>query len=744
MPERKDKKEKEVLRKLFTKSRRTQFFHSAKPILIIFMITATLCGLFFLAIRKRTMFSEYSQIGGDSSFETIASPTQIFEQSFTSPYDILEGIQIQIGTFKRINNSEWIVILLDASTGKELYRWQQIAKSFEDNKYHYFRLPYPYSVKEDQEFLVLIHSFNVDASNSLAFYTSDVTSDGEYAVEGLHVNGSKTDKTLALRIIGGERSTKYWSSITVFFGIILFSFFFRIYHLRKNNIHVLRDTIIQSFIILFISSILFLPYIKMWHFNDEYDIFHAGIAMLNGKILYAEYVCQHPPATMFVAGFYALLGARSVETFRLMFYITIACIFGILYFRHRNNFKPVRLLLFFFFSITIVFPLYNKWMLGDVLASIGNLIILLEFFQFVKDKRITITRSIFISIGVYISFGSTFLSAFSIAWIVLMFTIYEINYWTKETLTVKLFINRYLMLVLIVSFPFLITFAYFGLNHALKEFVKQVYLFNREVYPYYNSGLGSSITSVIFSCISHFSALFADLVLSVTNGDIQLIDVFYLVTSGGFILTLVQMVINKQYLLAGSMLGYVIFSMTRGYEGFHAVGFAITIAAVSILKFDAKILQSKRSIPILYFTLACILIILGNSYYASIPDLFKDRQPINSNFYNLILQVLEENDGGYYIEYFTHDTLYLEHKIGPPVNRTPFMFPWYMSWYSSWALEDLDKASVVVYNPHTTVWGYKYSDFNRQFAWKLNSEFYRPDETGGYLWIRDSKNQYKE
>lgn len=706
-------------------------------ILFIIILTIAFSSIFFIFFRNNIMYSEYVKIGGSDSIVELSSQTQIFKQSFTVPYEMLEGIKIKIRTFNRKNDSEWLFKLVDDTTGKEIYNWTELGKGFVNNDFHYFSLPTPFKTQQGQSFTIYISSTNVDDLSSLAFFTANETGYDELAYGGLFINDVELDKTLAMRIVGGDRSVRYWLTITIILGLTLGLTLFRINYLHNKNLPILRDVIIQSVFVAIFSLLLLLPFLSTKYFIDENDIFHSGFAIANGKILYKEYVSQHPPVTMFLSGLFAILGAGSLTTFRLFFYVSLAITFGVLFYRHKENIGSFRLSLFFLFAITVVFPLFNTWMMGDVVAAIGNLMILLEFIQYVQDKKITILRSIFISIGVFISFGSTFLSVFSIAWIVLMFVGYELEYWLGRKRIAKEIFSRYYVFILIVAVPFLMTMGYFQLNLALKELIRQVYFFNRQVYSYYIGGFGSSVSKSIINSINNFLSFFTKPVLAFIDGSFSQFNAFSIFVGGLFLIALIQTMMKKRYLFAVSLLGYIVFLVVRGTEGIHGVAFALSIAAIGLLLPVIPQFKVRWPKTVIQLVIAMGLIFLLRDYYYRLQSIGNDRPTIDSGFYNVILSELD-GDGDYYIDFYSLDELYLEFKVGAPVNRTPYMLAWYMDWYLPWSLEDLDQVSVVIFNPNISVWGHEYSDYNQQFITKLTTEFFHPLEHVDYLWLRNS------
>ena len=80
---------------------------------------------------------------------------------------------------------------------------------------------------------------------------------------------------------------------------------------------------------------------------DENDNIIGGILQTgNHTVLYRDYISQHMPAVYWLCALYALLGARSVGQFRLLFILTVSIIWGLVYLRHRKR-RFVRAIVFF-------------------------------------------------------------------------------------------------------------------------------------------------------------------------------------------------------------------------------------------------------------------------------------------------------------------------------------------------------------------------------------------------------------
>jgi hypothetical protein len=703
-------------------------------LLIVISILIFGMGLFGLS-QYYAAYSEFSQIGGDSSHIRLNTPNQQLIQNFSNPYTIIHGIQLKVGTYKHHNNATWNIRLEEQATGKEIYSWQVLGVTFKDNQFNYLKTSYPIRVSPNQTYTVYISSDNVTSHNPLAFYTSDKPADGAQAVGNLVVDGVETDRTLAFRIVGGTPVKRFMLTVISFLTLLLIWVGLRIYKLGFQL--ALKDKYIQAFCIGLISFLMMLIYINGAMFLDEIDNLHAGIRMANGYILYKDYVTQHPPATMFIIALYAVMGAVSVQMFRILFYITVASIFAFLYSRHKDFFGGKRIAILFFFWITVLCHLYNRgsWrLLEDSFTALGVVLILFEFLRYFEDRQITPSRSAIIAIGLYISVGSYFLMVYPLVWMILTFIVIEGIEWRKsQSITLNLLIRRYGLLVVLSAIPVILTFAYFWLNNGFSQFIEQTYFFNREVYVYYRY-IGDSLLSPLILGISNFIEFLYSPIAHVANADLTPENVFLVSASMLFLFVITQLIYDKKWMLAISLVGIIILTLVRGYRADHAAPFAFAISAIIFLMLDIHL---KPTLKRIVTVIALIMMLyMGKDFYSSLSRLSNSRPTITAFDYQLVQianQVGTDQPAKIFIESFNQDTLYPQYKLGLPVNRVPYMLPWYMAWYMPWSLEDLDKASVAVYRPNQQVWGYDYSDFNREFLRKLETDFERVE---GDIWVR--------
>lgn len=728
---------------------------SKYPILIIASATLLLSGFIWHYFTGIADFLEYSQIGETVIIEDNEDyPTIIMSeagtsltQNFINPYPIFNGIQMQVVQVgEKHNISNWIFSILDVETGRVLQKWNKTAYTFKNNEYYFFQFNKPIRGRAGSTYRLNIYSGDTDIENALAFYVTDENNSEHYVnTEGNTFpisagsaslgNNTLNNNALSMKVIGGKSNNLFWLMITILILILFFVVTFRIYKQKLNRKKVLIDIYLQGILVGAVSFILLLLFIKTSsNFIDENDIFHSGIAQYAGKTLYLDYVCQHPPVTMFLSGVFRLMQAETPDQFHILWYLFISVIFTFLYIRHKSYFGGKRILFLLFFLIIAVFELYGKWFLGDGVAALGLLLIIFEAIRYCEDKKINIIRSIIISIGVYMSFGSIFHMIYPIAALgilVLINDIIDVVMMNKNNL---LFLfKRYGTLLIAVFVPFILTIMYFSFNGAIDEMIKQIYRFNREVYPNYTT-IPESPIKPIFDTISEFIKFYFDTINSVLKNEFTIQALFNIFVGVGFIITIVQKINKRAYFLATLLLVFTILCGARGTTGFHGIPFGVIMAAVSFLcisDFYHKGREAIRSKHAANAFIFIIMILVGSNYLINIPRIFDKRTPVAENLHYFVHT--SEGKQYYADKWGEGDSIYLEYKLGQSVNRAPYMLAWYMDWYMSWCIEDLAKADTVMYKKDSSVWGREYINYNRSFHNKLLESY---TEINPNIWMK--------
>jgi len=247
---------------------------------------------------------------------------------------------------------------------------------------------------------------------------------------------------------------------------------------------------------------VFCMYFALTHtpyFTDEQDIYYGGYAILKGQGLYTAYISQHMPFSYYFAVIPALLGARSVFQFRLVFYVMLSGLWTAAYVRHRRSLRQTMLILtpLAFLAMLRLYSMGTA-LLSDHWQGIGYILIFWELIRYREEGRISAAGSVMISIGIMLSLGTAFISAYTVLIFFLGAAAVTIVHLCKADREGRRGLIRDLCrLVLICAAPFLILAGIYLLKGKLGDAIEGAYTMNREVYSQYISGYGSDATGII-------------------------------------------------------------------------------------------------------------------------------------------------------------------------------------------------------------------------------------------------------
>lgn len=674
------------------------------------LILAILFWIFGLisSWNKLTYKEFIDNVENASSYFVVDSPDRVIRQQFNPPFDIISDFSVKIGTFSRDNNSEWKVTLLESITSKIIYEWNFNASSVNDNAFYELKLKKPIRLNKSQTYELVISSSNCNKDTSLAFYGDQNRNNSK-----LTKPSGKENINLAFRVYGGDFDC-FWISLYGIYTLIILSIIFRAYYLKQKGRILTNDAILNAmvvgtiyFTLMYIFSVPGTP-----TFVDENDNMRGGMLIANGSVLYRDYVTQHTPFAYYLCGLYALLGAGSVQQFRLLFYISCALVWGILYFRHAEKLGRIKMAILPFaqvFLLILILPDQNGQVLSDNIQGLAMVMLMLEFIEYRKDYEINWSRIAIISFSIFSSFGSAFISVYSIAVVFLFFIISEIDYFRKNKQSIIFFIRRYGRMILLCVLPFIITLLYFYIFGTLTKAYDMAYRFNQEVYPQYLEGkFGENKLWPIINGFMCYFGLIANIVSSILNGKASIssiVEILILLFIGIYILKLIW---SKKYFDGLFLFLFLCMNATRGNIGFHSIAYWDVALLIFIIFFDMY--EKNRRIKFSYSFISIILIICFiNPYISAFGSYVFIEQPAVSDWENFVIRNTHEGEG-ILIETFYYDSLYLLYKKRYPVNRLTYFLPWYMDWYEQDTIDDLrnNAPNIVVYNPEMEVWKKKH------------------------------------
>ena len=685
---------------------------SKKQLVLSLIILLCIAVAAVLAVRNKLTYLEYSDINpetGPRSTITVRDSNDVLLQDFVMPYDIVHGLSVQIGTFRRDNNSEWDVAIIDPET-KEVYCSKHFNGSLAvDNKYLYLEFGRNIRLVKNERYQIRISAGRVNADTSLAYYVSKGAKDNL----SLTVGGKNYDGTLCIKVYGGD-ADPWWCGLVILLSIILFQLIVRIFYVSgMEKGRWLQDTVVQAYFVGIACFLLLFTFCNSRLFMDETDNILGGLLIARGGVLYRDYVAQHPPFAYYLCGVFALVGAKSVVQFRLCYYLVVSVIWGLLYQRHKSQFG-MKMLFLPAFEIIIInsmlfdFPYTGCMVLSDCVQGICFVALLLEFFKFCREQTLNWGRAVIVSACVWASMGSAFLSAYVLVWIVIAFMAVEFRKWNAEGISLPGFINRYWKLLTALAIPFVLGVAYFALNNSLGRAFDQIYLFNREVYATY-IGIGNNVfEAFIFSFRNFFDTIvnnFNDL-MNAKATPTKVLHLFILISAAS---VLVCMLRKKLYLKSFILFAILCCAAVRRYDSFHSIG-AWHVAVMIIVLFYDELLSSVRKIAVPVSVVICVYSLA--IFVHTVGDNLLAGQKSVSEFDLHVISLT--NDGEeLFIDSATFDSMYYLYKNRSIVNRAQYILPWYMDWYEQDTVDDLLKRRprYVIYNQDRKVWRGKYKYF---------------------------------
>ena len=185
---------------------------------------------------------QYENENSDNYIE-IENNNEYLEQKFKSPYGIIHGIAIKIGTFSRDNNSFWNVALIDED-GNILYSKDYNASLIDDNSFNLFEFDKNIKVKKDAEYLIRVSAINVNENTSIAFYVGS-----ESDLSTVISNGTELSETLCFSIYGGDFDV-WWSVYAIVISIALSFLIIRATIVAEKGNNPIDDKLVGSMLLL--------------------------------------------------------------------------------------------------------------------------------------------------------------------------------------------------------------------------------------------------------------------------------------------------------------------------------------------------------------------------------------------------------------------------------------------------------------------------------------------------------------
>lgn len=707
----------------------------ATAVLILIIVWGIAAFTMVKSLSKLT-YLEYvydTEISEDSV--ELKNEADVIEQEFVPAYDILHGVAVKIGTFNRDNNSLWKIEIISKDTNKVIYSKQYNASLIEDNSFHLFEFDKNLRVDKEEIYVLRISPDKVNENTCISFYVGSGSDKN-----GMVLNGIPGEKSLCFAEYGGD-TDYWWISYCFVIALIISAAVLRGCSLASNSRKLLSDKLLGGMLVFFLVLLLLNSFSVAGAFTDEFDNIRGGMIIARGGVLYKDYVTQHTPVMYYLCGFFALLGAGSVEQFRLSYYLLEALIWGLLYIRHEQFFGKKKMLILPVLEcmfVSSVLGNYQGYMvLSDGMQGLCTVALLLEFIRYYNDRKIDWSRSAVVSLTVCGSIGSAFISVYAIVIAAISFICLEVRWNIKNHSRIKDILKRYYAFLISLSIPFVASVVYFKMNNALKLAFEQAYVFNREVYSNYTS-IGDNIFEPFIKSEQNFFGIIADDLMAIINSSANTAVVLQLVIVVISTAVIVSMCIKKRFIESITLFLVMMFSGSRGY-GFHGIA-AWFVAIMIIALFGEPLLRSGFKRFAVPFCAVLGIFMVSIFARAAGDNLLYEQRPV-SEMESWIISNTKDGEK-VLIDAYCCDSVYLLYKDRYPANRLCYMLAWYMDWYEQDTIDDLinNDPEIVIYAPDITVWEYQY--YSNAFRNELEKNYTQlsqetEDDWKSYIWIRN-------
>lgn len=466
------------------------------------------------------------------------------------------------------------------------------------------------------------------------------------------------------------------------------------------------------------------------YFTDEADNFLAGMSVAAGKTIYVDFTSQHMPLLYYICGIFSLLGASNMLQFRLCFYVLFALLWVLFCLRNRDRISWFPLILIPVLYVANMIGEYNVCALSDQLQAYGMAVLFFEFCRFYDTKTVDWKASLWVAAGICVSFGSAFVSAFSIFAIVLGVIGVEIrlNAEHKQPFLQGLgaFFRKYALLLLLTLAPFLLWVLYYAVTGHLGELIFGAYRLNTEYYPAYSGYESNPLVAFINPFISYIRYL---IYLIKNLPAHKLLYARELLCYGVNVLFLVHTWRQAKW-KAAVLFCFAIWAGNRAFGSvFHALPYyAVSLCMLICLLWEYrkrktirdKSLWSVLALAVIAFLLP-FLLTLGN--IKTLPEEWRRNMTVSEESYEAYLQKLtqEEED----VLYATVD-FYLAVNAQRLNADVPVNVPWTYDAYYEKLMRNLkeDSPRVMLFAPNYNTWGYALKDYAAD-AWDYLRENYQ-------------------
>lgn len=490
--------------------------------------------------------------------------------------------------------------------------------------------------------------------------------------------------------------------------------------------------------LMILAFVILLQYRTYKPFLDESDNFVGGKIWSQGGIIYKEFISQHMPGMYYIVGLIIKLGFTGSVGIRSCFYCLIFVSWIVMYFRYRNLFSKWIIPIFSLMYLAMFNASMGYTILAEQIEILSFVIIICEFFLFLKNKSITIMSAVFISVSSCAAIACAMTASWAIACMAMLFIANYIKQ-LKNGENVKKVVIEIIRTGIIIVVPFALWMMYMWKTDSINEWFYQSYTFNQEVYCKYNNFSG--ILKTIINPFLGYGSMIWNAVQNLTTSIYSNIRVLaYVIINILFCVEIGKK--EKSYGII--MFAVIVTAGSRSFAGWsldenmHATPYlAITGFMLAYLLFD--VWKNKKITTIV--TLLLMIIPIATS--------LNDVSVYNSNTKNAdksytqqyIETLTKKNEKIFLVTFGGYNDYIAYGRM--PATRLVHIHPWFMEEFQQDVINDLEKnkTRVIVNAEDMDIWGYKYVDYAASLRNYILQNYTQIGKSEANVWVR---NDYYE
>lgn len=486
--------------------------------------------------------------------------------------------------------------------------------------------------------------------------------------------------------------------------------------------------------LMILAFVILLQYRSYKPFLDESDNFVGGKIWSRGGIIYKDFISQHMPGMYYLVGLIIKIGFTGSVGIRSCFYCLIFISWIVMYFRYRDLFLKWVIPTFSLMYLAMFNASMGYTILAEQVQIISFMIIICEFFLFLKNKSITIVSAVLISISSWAAISCAMTSSWPIGFMALLFIVVYVNE-IKKGADVKRIIIEIVRTGIIIVVPFILWMIYMWKTNSIDEWFYESYTFNQEVYSKYNDFSGI-LKTIINPLLGYGSMIWNSIQNLTTSIYSNVRTLAYVVIN---ILFCIE--IGKKEKIYGILMFIITVTIgSRSFAGWsidlnmHATPYlAITGFMLAYLLFE--VWNNKRT-TIIVTVLLMIIPIAASLNDVSVYN--SNTKNADKSYTQQYIDILtKKNEKIFLVEFggFNDYTIYDR----MPAARLVHIHPWFVEKFQQDVIDDLEKNKprLIVNNENMEIWGHKYTEYAASLRNYILQNYTQIGKAEANVWVRN-------